>query len=110
MGGLTSVTPLALVAGWLTLQVVALIRFRGGWRVAAWVPAFAMGAALAIALLGVAAGSNLAPIWVFLAFPLCLGWLLLLWAVRGMALVAARRAGVGAGPLARKSVGAGESG
>ena len=90
MGGLTSTIPLALIAGWLALQIAALIRFRGGWQVAARVPAFAMGAAIAVALLGVAAGSNLAPIWVFLAFPLCLGWLLLLWAARGLALVATR--------------------
>jgi len=76
---------LALIGVWLALQGAALLWFRGGWRVAAWMPAFAMGAALAIALLGIAAGANLAPLWVVLAFPLCLGWLLLLWAVRGLA-------------------------
>ena len=93
MDGWMGTGALALIAGWLVLQVAALFRFRGGWRTAAWVPAGTRGAALAVALLGIAAGSNLAPIWVILAFPLCLGWLVLLWAVRGLALVAARGAG-----------------
>lgn len=75
----------ALVALWLGLQLLALTRFRGGWRVAAKIPAFAMGAAVAVAVFGAFAGSNLAPIWVFLAFPLCLAWLAMLWTARGFA-------------------------
>jgi hypothetical protein len=38
-----------------------------------------MGAAVAIAVLGVIAGSNLSPIWVVLALPLCISWIVLLW-------------------------------
>jgi hypothetical protein len=53
--------------------------FRGGWRAAAWLSAIAMGAAVAIAVLGVIAGSNLSPIWVVLALPLCISWIVLLW-------------------------------
>jgi hypothetical protein len=41
-----------------------------------------MSVTIAIALLGVIAGSNLAPIWVVLALPLCLSWIVLLWLVR----------------------------
>lgn len=85
MDVLIDVGPWALVAVWLALQWIALRRFKGGWRVAAKIPAFAMGAAVAVAAIGVAGGSNLAPIWVFLAFPLCLGWLLVLWGARGLA-------------------------
>lgn len=68
--------------GWLALQVAALRVMSGGWRAAAWVPALAMGAALVIAVMGVLAGSNLAPIWVVLAIPLCFGWIVLLWVAR----------------------------
>jgi hypothetical protein len=38
--------------------------------------------ALGIAVLGVLAGSDLAPIWVVLALPLCLSWIVLLWIAR----------------------------
>jgi hypothetical protein len=75
--------PLLLFVLWLALQVAAK-RITGGWRVAAWVPAFALGAAFAVAVLGVLAGSNLAPIWVVLALPLCVLWLLALWLARGL--------------------------
>jgi hypothetical protein len=75
---------LVLVLG-VVLQLLALRRMSGGWRVAAWVPAFALSAAVAIAVLGVIAGSDLAPIWVVLALPLCLFWLLGLWVIRGLA-------------------------
>lgn len=74
-----------LVIGGIVMQVVALRRFSGGWRLAAWVPALAMGAALTVAVLGVMAGSNLAPIWVVFAAPLCLAWLAGLWLARGVA-------------------------
>nr|QMS48080.1 hypothetical protein WG33_0279 [uncultured bacterium] len=76
--------PLPLIGG-IALQVLALRRFSGGWLAAAWVPALAMGAALAVAVLGVMVGSNLAPIWVVFAIPLCLVWLVALWLARGIA-------------------------
>jgi hypothetical protein len=43
-----------------------------------------MGAALAVAILGVLGGSNLAPIWVVFALPVCLAWMVVLWLVRGL--------------------------
>lgn len=73
-----------MAAGWLVLQIAALWTLSGGWRAAAWVSAGAMGAALVVAVLGVLAGSNLAPIWVVLALPLCFGWIVLLWIFRTM--------------------------
>jgi hypothetical protein len=76
--------PVLLIAG-LVAQWQALRRFEGGWRLAAWVPVAAMGAALAVAVLGVLAGSNLAPIWVVFALPPCLLWLAGLWLARGLA-------------------------
>ena len=76
--------PLFLFGG-IAAQWFALRRFRGGWRLAAWVPVAVMGAAVAVAVLGVMAGSNLAPIWVVFALPLCLIWLAGLWLARGLA-------------------------
>ena len=57
----------------------------GAWRLAAWVPVAAMAAAVAVAVLGSLAGSNLAPIWIVFALPLCLVWLAGLWLLRGLA-------------------------
>lgn len=68
-----------VVLGGIAMQVMALRRMRGGWRVAAFMPLLAMGAAIAVAVLGVLAGSNLAPIWVVFALPLCFAWLVVLW-------------------------------
>lgn len=76
--------PLWLIGG-IVLQVKALRRFGGGWRVAAWIPALAMGAAVAVAVLGSLAGSNLAPIWIVFALPFCLAWLVVLWLARALA-------------------------
>jgi hypothetical protein len=74
-----------LVAGcWLTLQLAGLALLRGGWRIAAWICAGIMGAALAVAILGVLGGSNLAPIWGVFALPVCLAWMVVLWLVRGL--------------------------
>ena len=76
-----------LVGGvaWLVLQALALWRLDGWWRKAAWVSAVCMTLAIAVAVLGVLAGSNLAPIWVVLALPVCLTWIVMLWIVRGAA-------------------------
>jgi hypothetical protein len=73
---------MAAAGGWLMLQIAALVAFRGGWRAAAWISATGMIIALGIAVLGVLAGSDLAPIWVVLALPLCLSWIVLLWIAR----------------------------
>jgi hypothetical protein len=74
---------------WIVLQVLALWQMRGWWRKAAWLSAAAMGLALAVATLGGLAGSNLAPIWVVLAMPACLVWIVLLWIVHGIASIVA---------------------
>lgn len=81
----------AAMGGWLILQATALWRMRGRWRVAAWIPLAAMLLAIAIAVLGGLAGSNLAPIWVVLALPVCLIWLATLWILRAAAGLLARR-------------------
>lgn len=77
-------TPIALIGG-VVLQIVALRNFTGGWRVAALVPVWTMGAAVAVAVLGVLAGSDLAPIWVVLALPLCFLWVFGMWILRAVA-------------------------
>ena len=75
-----------LIAGaWLLINGLALWSFERAWRKAALVPVAIMALALAIAVLGVASGSNLAPIWVFLALPVCLGLTTLLWVAKGVA-------------------------
>jgi len=87
--GLFAAIPLMLI-GAIALQVLALKRFTGGWWIAAMVPAVAMGAAIAVAVLGVAAGSNLAPIWVVFAAPPCFLWLAVLWIARVLSGAGAR--------------------
>lgn len=67
---------------WLALNTAALRRFSGWWRTAALVPATLMALAIAVAVLGVLAGSNLAPIWVAFAVPVSLTLVGLLWTVR----------------------------
>jgi len=69
--------------GWIAMQVFAIRRMRGGWRMAAFVPLAAMGAAFAVAVLGGLAGSNLAPIWVVFALPPSFLWLAVLWLAHG---------------------------
>ena len=76
--------PLLVLAG-VVGQWLALRRFEGGWRLAAWVPVVGMGAAVGVGVLGAMAGSNLAPIWIVFALPLCLVWLAGLWLLRGVA-------------------------
>ena len=64
---------------WLGLLIVALAVMRGRWRTAAAIPGAAMLAAVAVGVLGGLAGSNLAPIWIFIAFPFCAVWLGAVW-------------------------------
>jgi len=72
---------------WLILNTFALWLFEGAWRKAALVPAAIMVAALAIAVLGTIGGSNIAPIWVVFAIPLCFALTICLWIARGVAWV-----------------------
>jgi hypothetical protein len=73
-----SFIPLALLVGYLWLQWRALTRFAGFWRLAALVPAIAMAAALAVAVIGVMADANLAPLWFFLTLPFACLYLVIL--------------------------------
>jgi hypothetical protein len=63
---------------YIVLQIWSLKRLEGGWRKAAWVPAFVMGAAVAFSLFALSRGSNLWPIWLILLAPLALIWLAVL--------------------------------
>jgi hypothetical protein len=66
------------VPGYIAAQVWSLKRLEGGWRKAAWVPAFVMGAALVFSLFALSRSSNLWPIWLILLAPLALIWLAVL--------------------------------
>ncbi|MGB3387899.1 MAG: hypothetical protein WBA88_07975 [Pseudaminobacter sp.] len=75
---------------WLVLNGTAIWAFGGKWRTAALIPAAAMALAIAVAVFGILGGSNLAPIWVVFALPLCLAWILALWVVKAAAWVLMR--------------------
>lgn len=81
---------LGVAAIWLILQGLAFWLFEGGWRVAAWISGGAMLLAVAVGVLGGLAGSNLAPIWIVLALPLCAVWIVGLWIVYGIAALLAK--------------------
>jgi hypothetical protein len=70
---------------WLILNTFALWLFEGKWRKAALVPAAIMVTALAIAVLGMIGGSNIVPIWVVFAIPICFVLTIGLWVARGIA-------------------------
>lgn len=72
---------------WLILNTLALWLFEGAWRKAALVPAAIMVIASAVAMLGGLGGSNLAPIWVVFAIPVCFVLTICLWIARGVAWV-----------------------
>src|SRR3546814_10740615 len=74
-----SIYALSAVGLWLVLQILALWKLSGMWRRAAWPSAAVIGLALVVAILAVLSGSNLAPIWVVFALPVCLLWIGLLW-------------------------------
>lgn len=67
---------------WLFLNAVALRRFSGWWRTAAFVPAALMALATGVTVLAALDGSNLAPIWLILAIPFCLALTGMLWTIR----------------------------
>lgn len=85
---LASVLTVAVV--WLVLTGLAIWSFDGLWRKAALVPVVIMGLAVLVAALGVIAGSNLAPIWVVFAAPICFALTLILWVARGIAWAAGK--------------------
>jgi len=74
------------VAGsYILLQVFSLWLLDGGWRMAAWVPAVVMFVVFVIGVAGGLAGSNIAPLWIVLAMPACIGWLVVLLGAWGAA-------------------------
>jgi hypothetical protein len=60
---------LATALAYLVLQFWALNRLAGAWRLAAATALLAMVAVIAAGFVGGAAGSNLAPMWIFIALP-----------------------------------------
>ncbi len=75
---------LGIAALWLVPQGLAFWLFEGRWRAAAWLSGGAMLLAIAVGILGGLAGSNLAPIWIVLALPVCTLWIVGLWIIRGV--------------------------
>jgi hypothetical protein len=71
---------------YLVLQIRALWRWSGAWRLAALPPVALMGAAVVYMAHLMREGSNLAPMIVIFAFPVALLWLVLAGAVRSRAL------------------------
>lgn len=79
-----SIIGLALVLTvpiYAVLQILALWRWRGLSFWLALIPLAVMGWAVSVHLDGSQAGSNLAPIFIIVAAPLCLFWL---WLVRAL--------------------------
>jgi hypothetical protein len=68
------------------LQVRALWRRSGAWRLAARPPSLLMGGAAACTARRLAAGSNLAPVIVIFMLPVALPWLVVAGAIRNRAL------------------------
>jgi hypothetical protein len=71
---------------YLLLQIRALLRWRGWWRLAAVPPLLLMAGATALMVEGFRQGSNLAPLGVVLGAPVALVWLWIAGAIRGQAL------------------------
>lgn len=74
-----------IAIAWLILNTFALWLFEGAWRKAALVPPAIMVTAMAAAVMGLIGGSNIAPIWVVFAVPVCFALTVCLWIARGIA-------------------------
>jgi hypothetical protein len=70
---------------YMVLQTLSLWLLKGGWRLAAWVPAATMAVAIVVGVVGGLAGSNIAPMWIVLSMPGCIGWLVVLLGAWGAA-------------------------
>jgi hypothetical protein len=68
----------ACVLGYPLVQGFAFWRMRGRYGLAFWLPAGVMALVYLIALIGAAAGSNLAPIWIVFASPVALVYVIVL--------------------------------
>ena len=69
---------IACAPAYLLAQAFAFWRLRGRYGRAFWIPVWAMALIYLVALLGLLAGSNLAPIWVVFASPLALIYVIVL--------------------------------
>jgi hypothetical protein len=69
---------IACTPAYLVVQGFAFWRMRGRYRLAFWLPVGVMALVYLVALLGAAAGSGLAPIWVLFASPFALIYVIVL--------------------------------
>jgi len=69
---------LASTPGYLAAQAFAFWRMRGRYGVAFWLPVGAMALVYLFVLLGVLAGSNIAPMWVVFLSPIALIYVIVL--------------------------------
>lgn len=76
-----------LPLSYIILQWWALQRMRESWQVAAAVPAVFMAVGLAVFVIGILTGADLAAVWLVLGMPLATAYLVLLlpihWAMGG---------------------------
>lgn len=72
--------PAAAIA-YLVGQGAALYYMRGKWRIAAYVPLTIFLLALGLLIVGIFMGANLAGVYLVMAVPVCLVFILMLWAV-----------------------------
>src|SRR5262245_14999348 len=68
----------ACTPSYLLVQAFAFWRMRGRYRLAFWLPVAFMAIVYAVALMGAATGSNLAPIWIVFASPVALIYVIVL--------------------------------
>ena len=69
---------LACTPGYLAAQAFAFWRMRGRYGVAFWLPVGAMALVYLVVLVGILAGSNIAPIWIVFTSPLALIYVIVL--------------------------------
>lgn len=73
------------VIGYLVLQLMFALGWRGGWRRAALVPLLVTIPAYIASLSALVAGGNLWPLWIIFASPPALLYLVVLWLLRARA-------------------------
>ena len=72
------ILPAAAIA-YLVGQGAALYFMTGKWRIAAFVPLIIFLLALGLLIVGIFMGANLAGVYLVMAIPLCVVYILLLW-------------------------------
>lgn len=69
---------------YLLLQLASILLLRGRWQMVAWACAGVMAFAIIVGMLGGYGGSNMAPLWIVIAFPVLAVVLAILLVVRGI--------------------------